>query len=183
MRKATLALALLAAAAPLPIAIGGATSALAAASTAGLAEQDKMFVEDAARGGIAEVEMGKLAEKKADNAEVKRFAERMVKDHEEANRKLESAAKGKTKGGLPTKPDEKDRMAMREAEGLSGAKFDQAYMRDQIDAHVRTVELFQREAKDGQDQELRRLAEQTLPMLQEHLKEARRVGDAIGAKS
>ena len=72
---------------------------------------------------------------------------------------------------------------MREAEKLSGAKFDQAYMRDQIEAHVRTVELFQREAKDGQDQELRRLAEQTLPMLQEHLKEARRVGDAIGAKS
>ena len=181
MRKTTLALAPLAAAALLPLAVGG--TALAAASTAGLAEQDQMFVNDAARGGIAEVEIGKLAEKKAESAEVKRFAGRMVKDHEEANRKLESAAKGETKGGLPANPDEKDRMAMRTAEGLSGAKFDQAYMRDQIEAHVRTVELFQREAKDGQDQELRRLAEQTLPMLQEHLKEARRVGDAIGAKS
>jgi putative membrane protein len=71
---------------------------------------------------------------------------------------------------------------MREAEGLSGAKFDQAYMRNQIQDHVKTVELFQREAKDGKDEELRKLAEQTLPMLQDHLKMARQTGSEVGVR-
>jgi putative membrane protein len=93
-----------------------------------------------------------------------------------------SAAKGKVQGELPTKPDAKDQAAMREAEGLSGAKFDQAYMRNQIQDHVKTVELFQREAKDGKDEELRKLAEQTLPMLQDHLKMARQTGSEVGVR-
>ena len=49
---------------------------------------DKKFVMDAAVGGMAEVELGKLAAEKATNPEVKQFGQRMVDDHTKANDEL-----------------------------------------------------------------------------------------------
>ena len=173
MRKTTLAVALLAAAAPLP-----PVSAFAASLDA----KDKTFVEEAAHGGAAEVEMGKLASQKADNPSVKQFGQRMVQDHEQANQKLMAAMKGKTDGELPTKPNEKQQKEMQELQGMSGGKFDQAYMRTMIQDHVKDVEEFQRASKEAKDPEVKRFAEQTLPILQEHLKMARQVGSDVGVR-
>ena len=62
---------------------------------------DQKFVEEAAHGGMAEVEAGKLAQKQASQASVKAFAEHMVTDHTRANDQLKQIAmtKGMT---LPT---------------------------------------------------------------------------------
>jgi putative membrane protein len=174
VRKTTLMLALLAAAAPLPLA--------SAAFAASLDQQDKMFVEEAAHGGVAEVEMGKLAGQKAESAAVKQFGERMVQDHTQANQKLMTAVKGKMSGELPTKPDAKQQKEMQELQGMSGSKFDQAYMRTMIQDHVKDVEKFQHAAKEAKDPEVKHFAEETLPVLQEHLKMARQVGSDVGVR-
>jgi putative membrane protein len=173
VRNTILALALLAAAAPLP---------LASAFAASLDQQDKTFVEDAAHGGVAEVEMGKLAGQKAESPAVKQFGERMVQDHTQANEKLMAAVKSKMGGDLPTKADAKQQKEMQELQGMSGGKFDQAYMRTMIQDHVKDVEKFQRAAKEAKDPEVKRFAEETLPILQEHLKMARQVGSEVGVR-
>src|SRR5882724_1074393 len=49
---------------------------------------DKKFAMDAAMGGMAEVELGKLAADTATHPDVKQFAQRMVEDHGKANDEL-----------------------------------------------------------------------------------------------
>ena len=53
-----------------------------------LSEKDKSFAKEAAMGGMAEVELGNLAQQNAQNDEVKQFGSRMVQDHSDANQQL-----------------------------------------------------------------------------------------------
>jgi putative membrane protein len=174
MRKATLALFLLASPLPLVTVAGPATAD-------DLTAQDKMFVNEAGGGGLAEVELGQLAQQQAANPEVKQFGQRMVQDHGQANQKLMAIAKelGATP---PEKPGEKAEATKRELKGMAGEKFDQAYIRTMIKDHDQTVALFQREAQEGQSEQLRKFAEETLPTIQEHLQMARSIGKQVGVK-
>ena len=58
-----------------------------------LDQEDKTFVREAAIGGMAEVELSKIAQK-SENGDVKRFADRMIADHTKANEQLTSIATG-----------------------------------------------------------------------------------------
>jgi putative membrane protein len=73
---------------------------------AGVDTAGRKFLNDAALGGMTEVEAGQLALRKAQQSDVKAFAERMVKDHSKANEELKqiAAAKGVT---LPRQLDRK----------------------------------------------------------------------------
>ncbi len=131
-----------------------------------LSTPDKDFVDKAGAGGLAEVELSKIAEKSA-NPDVKRFAERMVSDHTKADAKLTSIA-ARIGAGMPAALDnEHQRVRDRLAE-LHGAAFDQRYMRVMVDDHDQAVKLFQHEAGAGRNAELVRFAQQTLPILREH---------------
>src|SRR5215468_7905144 len=67
-----------------------------------LSANDKIFIKKAAKGGIMEVTMGKMAEQNAQSDEVKSFGRRMVTDHSKANDELKSIASQKGVQ-LPTK--------------------------------------------------------------------------------
>jgi hypothetical protein len=62
---------------------------------------DSAFYKNAAEGGLSEVELGNLAQKKSNNESVKDFGAMMVKDHTAANNKLEDVAASKNIS-LPT---------------------------------------------------------------------------------
>jgi len=70
---------------------------------------DKKFVRDAAQGGMAEVELGKLATEKASSDDVKKFGQRMVDDHSKANEELKQVANSEGVQ-LPAKLNAKDEM-------------------------------------------------------------------------
>src|SRR5690242_4592748 len=53
-----------------------------------LSSADKRFAENAAKGGMMEVAMGREAASKAQNNDVKQFGNRMVTDHSKANNEL-----------------------------------------------------------------------------------------------
>ena len=140
-----------------------------AASAAGkLHHGDRLFVRNAAEGGMAEVEMAKVAQQRGTSADIKSFADRMVTDHSKANQQLTSivAAKG---ASVPDKLLHKDSQEMIKLDHLQGAKFDKEYVKVQLAAHKDAVKLFKREAKHGKDTELRSFAGPTLPVLQDHL--------------
>ena len=59
--------------------------ARATASAASEGSGEQIFITQAAIGGMAEVEMGKLAGEKASSPAVKKFAAQMVSDHTKAN--------------------------------------------------------------------------------------------------
>ena len=60
----------------------GSNNATAKATAESVSSGDRKFLEKAAQGGMAEVELGKLAAQKAGSADVKQFGQRMVDDHQ-----------------------------------------------------------------------------------------------------
>lgn len=140
---------------------------------------DEAWVMKVARGGIAEVELGKLAAEKASSDAVKQFGQRMVDDHSKANEELKALAQSK-KITLPTEigPEEKalrDRLVK-----LSGPAFDQAYMKAMLNDHLKDVGEFRTESRSGKDPNVKAWAAKTLPTLEEHLKMARDANGAVG---
>jgi putative membrane protein len=152
MKRTSLLLALI-----LPV-----TAALAAGDPA-----DQAFVTQAAQGGIAEVELGKLASQKGSTAQVKSFGQKMVTDHEMANTKLKTIAtrKGFT---VPAETDAMHQAAAKKMAGLSGAMFDREYLASQVADHEKTIALLERQAQSGKDAELKTFASETLPVVQQH---------------
>lgn len=134
--------------------------------------QDQGFMKKAAEGGMAEVAAGKLAAGKTQNAEVKAFAEMMIKDHTKANMELAALAK-KHNVGLPMGPDMAHQAAAKAMGMLTGAAFDKAYVASQVKDHEQTVALFEAEAKSGTVPEAKAWAAKTLPALKMHLEHAK----------
>ena len=124
---------------------------------------------EAALGGIVEVEGGQLAARKATQADVKAFAERMVKDDKGVE--------------LPHQLDSTHRADLDRLSKLSGAEFDRAYMRYMVDDHRHDVAKFRKAAKDLKDPEVKQFASSTLPKLEEHLRLAEKVAENVKAAS
>ena len=150
-----------------------------AADNATLAHADAKFIQKAAGGSRAEVELGKLAQQKAMREEVKEFATRMVEDHAKANDELAKIA-GANGVSLPAEVDSSTRKEMDKLQKLVGGDFDRAYMKHMVADHEKAVGLFEREAKNGQDAEVKKFAEMTLPTVQAHLKQAKEINESLG---
>jgi putative membrane protein len=132
---------------------------------------DQAFMKEAAQGGMAEVELGQLADQKASNEEVRKFGQRMIDDHGKANDQLKSLAANQGVK-LPQTLDAKDRATKLRLSKLSGDQFDKAYMKDMVRDHKADIAAFRRESTSGASTDVKDFATQTLPTLQNHLKEA-----------
>jgi putative membrane protein len=151
-------------------------------SSAKLAPTDRQFIKKAAEGGLAEVELGKLASEKAESSDVKQFGQRMVDDHTKANDQLKQVASEKGVS-VPDKLSAKDAATKARLEKLSGKAFDRAYMRDMVTDHTKDVSEFRMESKNAKDPDVKNFASQTLPTLKDHLKEAKSIAPKTGAKT
>lgn len=157
---------------PLAGLIAGLVGASAIPASAALSSADRNFVEQAASGGMAEVQTAQLAQQRSASPQVKQFANRMMTDHTQANTELQQIAQQENIT-LPTEPNAKDASAYRKLSGLNGSAFDQAYAEDAVTDHQQDIALFRKEAQSGQDPALKSFAQKTLPILQQHLQLAR----------
>jgi putative membrane protein len=153
-------------------AFAAAAAALALPALAAPTAADKKFMADAAAGGMAEVELGRLAAEKATKAEVKDFAKMMVEDHSKANAELKSLA-DKKNVTLPAGPKPEHKALEARLKKLSGAAFDDAYMTAMVKDHVKDVAAFDRESARGGDADVKSWAGKTLPTLRHHLDKAK----------
>jgi putative membrane protein len=133
---------------------------------------DQSFVKEAAMGGMAEVELGRLASEKAASEKVKSFGQKMATDHGAANEQLKSLASTK-RIALSSEVDQTHKARYDQLKRLSGTAFDRAYVTSMLADHEKDVAAFQREANSGQDADIKAWAGKTLPTLQEHLKMVR----------
>jgi putative membrane protein len=127
-----------------------------AAKSSSLSVKDKTFMKKAAKGGMMEVAMGNLAAQNGQNDNVKSFGKRMVTDHSKANDELKSIAaqKGVT---LPSK------------EPTLKWSSDKTYVDMMVKDHEKDLAEFQEEAKTGSDPEVKKFAEDTAKVVQQHL--------------
>ena len=123
---------------------------------------DNTFYKHAAEAGMAEVELGDLAQQKSSNPKVKDFGAMMVKDHTAANDKLKSiaAAKGIS---LPSSPSVGQMATKAKLEVLSGDTFDKSYIKGMIKDHKEAIQEFKKEAASGADADAKAFAAATLP--------------------
>jgi len=125
-------------------------------ASSSVSAKDKTFMKKAAKGGTMEVAMGKIAEQNGQSDDVKSFGKRMVTDHSKANDELKSIAEKKGVK-LPSK------------EPTVKWSSDKAYIDAMVKDHEKDLAEFQEEAKSGSDPDVKKFAEDTAKMVQEHL--------------
>jgi putative membrane protein len=129
---------------------------------------DIQFAIDAASGGVTEVELGRLAQKKGYDPRVKNFGAMMVKDHSKANDELQALAKAKNIT-LPASVLPADQKVIDELTTKEGRDFDRMYVKDMIDDHKNDIKTFEHASKNCQDPDIKAFASKTLPVLRNHL--------------
>jgi putative membrane protein len=141
---------------------------------------DRKFVRTAAQGGMAEVELGKLAVEKGSSDEVKKFGQRMVDDHSKAGVQLKQIASEKGIA-VPQQLSAKDKAIKDRLSKLSGEDFDKAYMSDMVKDHTQDVADFRHESASGTDSDIKDFAAKTLPTIQDHLRQAKEIAPSVRA--
>ena len=134
-----------------------------ASSESKLSATDKKFLKKAYKGGMEEVENGKMAKEKAKNDATKNVAERMITDHSKVNEELLEIAK-----------EENLDLSKVQAKTatISGDDFDKEYLTMLKNDHEKDIAMFEKEANDtkpGEDRDVPAFAKKTLPTLKEHL--------------
>jgi predicted outer membrane protein len=153
----------------------GQAAAGTAASGAKLSASDEKAVKDMAMADMAEVETGKLALSKSQNADVKAFAQQMVDDHGQALTKVQALAQARGVT-LPTELDAKHKAMSAKLEKLSGDAFDKAYMANAgVKDHKDTKSKLASDAKKIKDPDVKALADQHMPVVEQHLKSAQQM--------
>jgi putative membrane protein len=155
-----------------------ATAGLSAARAGDLQENDLRFLREAASGGLAEVALGKLAVDQGHNPDVRAFGKRMMDDHGKGNEQLMTLAADK-KVELPSELPTDAKQAGERLAAFSGAAFDREFMKDMVTDHEKVVAAFEQEAASGGDSDVKQFAAQALPMLRDHLTQARRIQAAL----
>ena len=147
-----------------------------------LAEKDRNMFVNMLQEDLAEVEASKVAAQKATNPEVKKFAQHMVDQH---GKMVEEGKQLAQKKGLeaPKATDKKAQEELKALQAKSGAEFDRDYIRLMLDAHHDATGRAERIAKEGQDPDLKAHAAKGAPLIKEHLAQARKLRDALGASA
>jgi putative membrane protein len=130
-----------------------------------LKRADRTFIEKAAKAGLDEVEISRVAATRTSNPDVKRFAQMIIADHEAAHEELGALASMKGVN-LPAK-ETAERWEKRDAKS-----FDREYIDKMVADHDNTVKMFEKHATDGTDLETVAYARKHLPKLQSHLQQA-----------
>jgi putative membrane protein len=126
------------------------------------------FASQAAVIGKAEIELGQIALKNTQNADVHKYAQRMVKDHSAADKKLQAIA-AKENLQLPRSLDPEHESLKAKLQTLKGGDFDRAYVNAMANGHDKAVALFESASQQSQmPDELKQFAASTLPTLRQH---------------
>jgi putative membrane protein len=129
---------------------------------------DEIFYHEAARGGMAEVALGRLAATKGSSDGVKAFGRQMVDEHGAATAELKVAA-AKSGVELPTDLAEEAQVTQKKLESLSGKAFDLEYVESQRKAHVKKIALLEKEIASGTDPAAKAWAGKTLQAVKRHV--------------
>lgn len=130
--------------------------------------EDAEFAVAAANGGMAEVELGALAQEKGQNAQVKDFGSMMIKDHSKVNEELKALAKSKNIT-LPDSLNNEERNIKNKLSAKTDADFDKAYVQAMVDDHQKDIKDFEQADKIVKYPEMKAFIEKTLPVLKMHL--------------
>jgi len=129
--------------------------------------RDKDFAKEAAEGGLLEVKLGELAKSRGTTAAVRDLGDQMVTDHSKANNELKTLVASKNIP-VPTTLSEKAQKCYDKLAKKEGKAFDKAYTHSMVKDHKKDLCKFKKEAKKGDDAELKSWAANKVPTLEHH---------------
>jgi putative membrane protein len=130
--------------------------------------QDKVFLQKASEGGMAEVQLGQLAAQKGNSAEVKEFGQKMVEDHTRLNEQMKPIA-GTLGLNAPKHLNKADQAEYEKLSNLSGDAFDQEYITDMVKDHRKDLHEFRREETATSNPDLKQAVSQAEQVISQHL--------------
>jgi putative membrane protein len=131
------------------------------------------FIMKAAQNAMTEVALGIAAISRSGSDAVRKFAQTMVREHREAERRLEQIAQGKGLD-MPHQLDAQHQAFVKGMRERWGAMFDSAYAAHMVSDHETAIELFKGES-NAEDEDLAAYAEDTLPTLESNKRMAERL--------
>jgi putative membrane protein len=143
---------------------------------------DRKFMENAAHGSAKEIALGKMAQQKSQSEDVKKLAETIVQDHEEASQKLTPIAQSMGVD-LSEEIAEGQKDDMDDYEKLSGEDFDRKYVAEMVKDHRRDTKEFDEAAQNAKNPELKAWAGEVAPKLHNHLQMAEAAQKAMQPKT
>ncbi|MGX4642779.1 DUF4142 domain-containing protein [Massilia sp. SYSU DXS3249] len=151
------------------------TAGATAAGTAKMSKADSKGIMDMAMVNMAEIEMGKLAQSKSQNPEVKTYAQQMIDDHTKGLAEVQAVAQSKGVT-LPTELDTKHKAMSARLAKLSGEKFDREYMKvGGVASHKEAHALLKKNEKAAKDADVKALTTKMMPVVEQHLKSAQQM--------
>lgn len=158
----------------------GATGTTGTAGTS--ADIDRGFINEQLEDGGHQVRLGRLAEERGQNADVRAFGRMMAEDHTRAGAELKRIA-----GRHGLTHETSDQPGAVDGDGLfdrlsqlEGAEFDRAYMDAMVDEHEEAVDDLEDKADNtGEHADVKAWASETLPKVREHLERARELREGL----
>jgi putative membrane protein len=139
------------------------------------------FVSMASVSDQFEIQTSQLALERARDPQVRRFATRMIRDHQTSSQRLMSIASRSSQGAMPAPGlDARHAAMLQTLSSTPEGSFDAAYVQMQANAHQEAITMFQTYSSQGDDPALRTFARRTLPTLQMHAEMVGSLGGAGG---
>lgn len=138
---------------------------------------DRRFIEKAARNGMAEVRVARLAAERSTDPRVRSFAQQLVTDHEKTNAELSELAA--RKGVSLAMEDTGGDHHLKGLSDKNGVEFDKRFIGHMADEHEDDIELFEKASRKSDDTEIAAFASKQLPALQEHRRMAQDIEKSL----
>ncbi|GAB2724286.1 DUF4142 domain-containing protein [Nocardia thraciensis] len=133
---------------------------------------DREFLMAAHQSHLAEIAMGSRASAMASCREVQELAPTLVADHARLDGMVTSVA-ARNGVALPVLPTADQAQTFLGTAPKSGRDFDIAWLQAQERGHTAALQNAERELAAGQSPDVRGVAEQSAPLIEEHLEEVR----------
>ena len=130
---------------------------------------DEEYLKTSIEGDRFEIQGGNLAQQRGTNDAVRNLGARLVKDHTQS---LAEAIDVAQRLGIevPSSPSPSEQWELATLGWFQGNDFNNRYSSLEVNDHQQDIQETQDEIDKGSNSEVRNLASQDLPMLQEHLR-------------
>jgi putative membrane protein len=144
-----------------------------------LQETDEMFVENVALSNMTEMQFGSLAASKGSDSLVRAYGSMMVSEHTTAQQELQTQAGNFDNVEWPEQMDQSHQDIYQQLMQLQGYSFDSLYINSQVDDHQATLDIFEQETSDGENDQVKAYARKYQPHIQEHLDMADSINNVL----
>ncbi|MEO8255514.1 DUF4142 domain-containing protein [Flavobacterium sp. FlaQc-47] len=144
-------------------------------------EDDSEFLVDQAEINLAEIEIGKLAQTKSTNPEVKKFGKMLVDEHTKSASEVSALAKAKN-FTLPTSITEDGKEEYNKLNEKSGLDFDKKFADMMIDGHEKAIDKLKKASEKATDQDVKLWASNNIAGLTAHLEHAKMLKQELDKK-